>query len=538
MSSSRKAVLDAGVNAISAIEGGVRVTLDSQQSGISVNDIVLLARDSEPIPFRVLSLTHLEMIEFGDVPTSEDAVRPFTLATRLDLFPKPPASWNNDPSRLRLQFKLIAAGTLTRPAKDRIQLSDLAAGAAVDGTVEPPEKDGSGAIQLRGADGAGLELPATVSISDEGEGILYPQDEAEPFETPLRVPVQAYGNLITATRGETVSNEVLGSGDPSEAFQTFTLKKSPLTWLDDPTGFDGRRSTLNVRVNGILWTEVPSFFGREAKDEVYIVRQDEDNASLVTFGDGVTGARLPRGVGNITATYRYGAGAAKPPANSITQIARAVSGLRQVVNPVAASGGSDADSPEDLRTNAATSSLLLGRAVSLADFEALAREFGGVINASATWTWDRRTQRAVVKIWFISDGGDIAKDLRSYLRGQSDPNVPLEAEEAEAVVKPLVVDLVVDATYNSDDVEQAVIDALLDNDTGLLALENIPIGCPLFRSRVLAQIHGVPGVVSVRALRFDRREATTAMMVDEGQYLDFSNQLVVGNTASGDVLRA
>ena len=265
-----------------------------------------------------------------------------------------------------------------------------------------------------------------------------------------------------------------GSGDPSQAFQSFKLKKSPLTWLDDPTGFNGRRSTLSVRVNGILWTEVPSFYGTGAQDEVYIIRQNEDNASIVTFGDGTTGARLPRGVGNVTATYRYGAGAAKPPANSITQIARAVSGLRQVVNPVAAGGGSDADSAEDLRTNAPTSSLLLGRAVSLADFEALAREFGGVINASATWAWDGRMQRAVVKIWFISDGGAIADDLRSYLLGQSDPNVPLEAEEAEAVEKPLVVDLAVDSSYNSDDVEQAVIDALMDNKSGLLALENIP----------------------------------------------------------------
>ena len=141
-------------------------------------------------------------------------------------------------------------------------------------------------------------------------------------------------------------------------------------------------------------------------------------------------------------------------------------------------------------------------------------------------------QRAVVKIWFISDGGSIADALRSYLLGQSDPNVPLEAEEAEAVEKPLVVDLVVDSSFNSDDVEQAVIDALMDRESGLLALENIPIGCPLFRSRVLKQIHDVAGVVSVRALRFDGQEAAASLLVAEGQYLDFTNQLVVGNTAS------
>ena len=528
----QKTVLESGIHALEFFSGDIRVTLDSQQTDIHVNDIVLLARDSEPIPFRVLAANHLAEVKFGEEPVSEDAVQPFILATKLKLFPKPPSAWASDPSRLRLHFKLVDAGTLTRPAKDRIELSDLDAGAAFDGTVEPPQKEGPGSVQLRGADGSGVDLPATVTITADGEGTLSPQDGAQPFDPPLRVPVYVYGNLIAATRGETVPNEVLGSGDPTQAFQSFKLKKSPLTWLDDPSGFNGRRSTLSVRVNGILWTEVPSFYGTGPQDEVYIIRQNEDNASIVTFGDGATGARLPRGVGNITATYRHGAGAAKPPASSIIQIARAVSGLRQVVNPVAAGGGSDADSVSDLRSNAPTSSLLLGRAVSLADFEALSREFGGVINARASWAWDGRMQRAVVKIWFISDGGSIADALRSYLLGQSDPNVPLEAEEAEAVEKPLVVDLVVDSSFNSDDVEQGVIDALMDRESGLLALENIPIGCPLFRSRVLKQIHDVPGVVSVRALRFDGQEAPAGITVEDGQYLDFTNQLVVGNTAS------
>jgi hypothetical protein len=85
-------------------------------------------------------------------------------------------------------------------------------------------------------------------------------------------------------------------------------------------------------------------------------------------------------------------------------------------------------------------------------------------------------------------------------------------------------------------VEQVVIDALMDHESGVLALENIPIGAPLFRSRVLKQIHDIAGVLSVRALRFDGTEAPAGMIVEESQYLDFTNRLVVGNTASGDVL--
>ena len=51
-----------------------------------------------------------------------------------------------------------------------------------------------------------------------------------------------------------------------------------------------------------------AFSGAGPQDEVYIVRQNEDGESIVTFGDGETGARLPSGVKNVTASYRFGAG--------------------------------------------------------------------------------------------------------------------------------------------------------------------------------------------------------------------------------------
>jgi hypothetical protein len=38
------------------------------------------------------------------------------------------------------------------------------------------------------------------------------------------------------------------------------------------------------------------------------------------------------------------------------------------------------------------------------DFEAIARQFGGVISAHVEWAWDETVQGAAVKVWFISDG--------------------------------------------------------------------------------------------------------------------------------------
>src|SRR5262249_38299054 len=173
-----------------------------------------------------------------------------------------------------------------------------------------------------------------------------------PFAPPLRTPVTVFGNLVAVTRGESVVNEAVGSGVAAQSFQTLKLGKHPPTYITDASARSGRRSTLEGRGSGMRWKEAPSFFGASPDSEVFTVRQNDDGESIVRFGDGVTGARLPTGVGNVTATYRFGAGAAKPPAGAIGQFAKPVEGLRRVVNPVAAGGGADANRPKDVRRNA------------------------------------------------------------------------------------------------------------------------------------------------------------------------------------------
>jgi hypothetical protein len=60
-------------------------------------------------------------------------------------------------------------------------------------------------------------------------------------------------NVVEVTHGETVKDEVLGSGDGS-AFQTYRLKQKPLSYLPstDPEGVAAVQSTLLVTVNGVL----------------------------------------------------------------------------------------------------------------------------------------------------------------------------------------------------------------------------------------------------------------------------------------------
>src|SRR5262249_2558610 len=84
------------------------------------------------------------------------------------------------------------------------------------------------------------------------------------LKTPLakqyaRATTVLMANIVEVTQGETVKDEVLGSGDGS-ALQSYPLKKKPLTYLPstDPEGLSAVKSTLNVSVNGVAWNEKPN----------------------------------------------------------------------------------------------------------------------------------------------------------------------------------------------------------------------------------------------------------------------------------------
>lgn len=198
--------------------------------------------------------------------------------------------------------------------------------------------------------------------------------------------VTVYGNVVQATQGKSQRETVLGNGDAREAFQTFALPRAPLTYLVSEGAAPPEVPELQVYVAGRLWTRVPTFFNRGATEEVYVVREDADGKSWVQFGDGITGARLPSGVANVSAAYRTGSGAFGALREGTTVSAGArLDRLEKVRLPGVASGGTEAESAENARAAAPGKVQSLDRLVSLADFEAEALAIAGVWRATAAW---------------------------------------------------------------------------------------------------------------------------------------------------------
>jgi len=536
--------------AIGNTVGGQTLTLDGLHRQIRPGDFILVSKGSAHRWFEITAVHEVQLpVSEGGTSTAIDAdgdevtinapvvKAPFTRLT-LDVSlnagaRKGPggASWDEDDApQITVRYLPIAAGEVTAELALSLpeSTSELALGATATGRrFETP---------------AAGDLPTTFLLRDRDEtgalasGALDPATRkltlatGSTWSTPLVPPLTVYGNVLTASRGETVS-EILGSGDASVASQSFKLKKSPLTYLASPTaGNDqGVVSTLTVRVDGVLWREVASFYGVGPGDPVYTVRQNEDEESIVTFGDGIRGRRLASGSGNVVATYRFGAGEAAPPAGSIAQLARPVPGLSGIVQPLAAFGGADREEASQLRTYAPRSALLLGRAVSLADFEAAAAGVPGVEAVRAEWRWSGRGQRPVIHLYYIG-AEELQPTVTATLRNLAEPGVPLSVEAAEAVPIELALDLEIDPAYLAEDVLAAVRDDLLDGETGFLLAANLGIGAPLIRSRLVERVLGIEGTVAVRDLRIGSFSFTgTALAPGAGRYYDFENGSLILN---------
>ena len=325
------------------------------------------------------------------------------------------------------------------------------------------------------------------------------------------------GNVARASHGESVRDEVVGSGDASARFQRFRLARSPVT-LVPGGGEGGVESTLELLVDGVRWREVPTLFGQPPDARVFTGRLADDGKTELRFGDGVQGARLPTGRGNIRASYRVGLGVeARLGADRFTTALDRPPGLLGVTNPLPATGGADPETRDAARRNAPRTVRTFGRAVSLQDFEDLVTASGEVAKAQAAWTWDGLGR--AIHLTVAAQGGGLfsADDLRrltSALTAARDPNHPLRLANHVAVDVVVRAKISVEGDRGRAEVETAARAALLD----ALSFDAQELGRALGLSDVVRILQDVPGVafVDVDELGFADPEEAEARSLEPG----------------------
>ena len=396
---------------------------------------------------------------------------------------------NSFPKQIAVRYGFRDVGTpIAAPVPT---LSSLPATATVSASFALP--DGQSTAMIEDSTGAGI-LVGVTSLGGNQIQLNAIPTAPQTLTPPLLPPLRLLADLIEVSRGTTVPSETLGTGDASVPNQAFTLKQSPLTYLAQG---DAYVSAVQIAVDGIYWQQADTVYGQPPDATIFTVTQQADSTSVVRFGDGIEGARLPTG-SQVVATYRHGAGAASPPSGRLTTIPQPQPNLAAVHNPVAVTPGADAEDPDTVRVNAPASVLSFGRAISADDYETIAAAAPDVGRARAYWTWDEQEQRTLVKV-YVGDTPAAAARATAALVGAADPNRPVVARPATPIGLTLSCALVIAADRVAADVRAAAQSAVGDPATGLFSPANMPIGATLYSSQIESALL-VDGAVAVHGL--------------------------------------
>jgi predicted phage baseplate assembly protein len=351
-----------------------------------------------------------------------------------------------------------------------------------------------------------------------------------------RDTVKIYGNVVKATHGET-RQEVLGAGDAAKSLQEFALKQPPLTYVSAPTP-SGVESTLEVRVNDVKWHEAESLAALGPNDRKYITRTDDEAKTAVVFGNGERGARLPTGQENVKATYRNGIGkGGNVRAGQISLLATRPLGVKDVVNPIRATGGADRDSRDQARRNAPLAVMALDRLVSTIDYADFARTFAGIGKAAAARLTDGRRQVVHVTVAGVDDGpieetSDLYRNLLAALRNFGDPHLPVELALRSRLALVVSARVRIHPDHLWDVVEPKLRSAMLE----AFGFERLELGTDLLLSEAIRAMQSVAGVTYVDVDVFDTISETQLLegLLDAPATLARQDRISIATARVGD----
>src|SRR5690349_12691663 len=279
------------------------------------------------------------------------------------------------------------------------QLSSVIQLAALLGYTPGQPVAASGTVTFQTSSGGpAVTIPAGTQVTT---GFISNINAPIIFETQVTTTVAGNGgsSAIAVSQGSTQGNtvftinnntssprnvtvEFLGTSDGS-SFQVFDLLNNPVV-SDSITVYVQNPSYSSTSTSGIdpvvPWVKVDSLTTAASSDLSWAQTVDAAGVVSINFGDNVNG-EIPAAGLNIYANYRVGGGAiGNLSSNQIIDIASPITGI-SITGSSATTGGQDAETIDQIRTNAPRAFTTQQRAVTLADFGNLALSIPAVSQA-------------------------------------------------------------------------------------------------------------------------------------------------------------
>jgi hypothetical protein len=253
---------------------------------------------------------------------------------------------------------------------------------------------------------------------------------------------------------------------------------------------DGRRT----------WTAARDLLGSTPFATGFVVEMEDDGRAEIRFGDGTLGRRPTPG-DEFVASYRVGGGSVgNVGAGALTNLAVPIEGV-SVRNPLAAAGGSDPQSMEQVRQWAPQAFRVQERAVTDDDYAEVARRDSRVQRAVATRRWTGSWYTELVTVDRRGGGpvdGSFRDDVRDRLERARMAGYDVAVEAPAFVALDIVFTVCVEPGHPRDVVRRALQRTFSAADTdagpGFFHPDRFTFAQPVFLSAVVAAAMAVPGV--------------------------------------------
>lgn len=311
------------------------------------------------------------------------------------------------------------------------------------------------------------------------------------------IEAQVYEQRIQLVQGQTITERFVA---PTQtASYAVRLGRTPV--LDN---------TVEVTVNGELWTQVSSVGVQNSEATVYQVKTFVSGDTAVVFGDGTFGALVPSDAA-IQVTYRIGGGLeGNVELNTInTTLTGTVTSLSnpvsiQITNSTSTgAGGQDAETLDQARVNIPYYTRANDRAVTLSDYQTIAQQYsdpnyGTVAYArSSVNTENSLLEGNIVNIyaWTTGPGGGLINlpsalktALQSYLQTRSVGTDFVQILDGTSRPVPISLRFKALNGYSISETKNAVESAI---DDYIIALRP---GDPVIYSDLVSKLDAVTGV--------------------------------------------
>ncbi len=345
-----------------------------------------------------------------------------------------------------------------------------------------------------------------------------PERDTSHCETPDRVPLPPRFRPVPSERPLARIGHVKKTQRQAGVSTTTTVPFDPDVSASAAMRWDIAHAVPAIRLGsdykgtGEDWEPRRDLLDSDGTHPHFTVETEHDGTSYLRFGDDVHGKR-PAAETTFAARYRVGNGiAGNVGAESIAHVVSDDGRIETVTNPMAARGGTEGETAEQVRRRAPQAFRTQERAVTPGDYADITERLGGVqrVAASLRWTGSWHT----VFVAADREGGEprdatftnaLLQHLDRYRMAGHDVRID------DPVYVSLEIDLLVCVLpdYFRSAVHQELLQVLgsgttADGRRGLFHPDSFSFGETVYLSPIYAAARKVAGVETVEVIRFHR----------------------------------